>query len=67
MCVSRCTAALPESQVATQLLKSIRDKDSLVAMETILDSLATANPELIGEGDSLSLSNTHNMHSQHVF
>ena len=39
-------APLPESQVATQLLDSIKAKETTDKMATVLDSLASLDPEL---------------------
>ena len=45
-------APLPESQVATQLLDSIKAKETTDKMATVLDSLASLDPELGQNRDS---------------
>lgn len=39
-------AALPEAQIATKLIESIRSKENLENMSKIIDSLPSVNPEL---------------------
>ena len=46
------TVPLPESQVATQLLDSIKAKETTDKMTTVLDSLASLDPELGQDRDS---------------
>ena len=45
-------APLPESQVATQLLDSIKAKETTDKMATVLDSLPSLDPELGQNRDS---------------
>lgn len=53
-------APLPESQVASKLIESIRAKEDLQALSVVIDSLPSVNPEL-------SLDRNSNIKSCQVF